>query len=64
MSLKKNGPKEPIRDEKLKSNFYFNKEGAVIQKVSIHPSRRHGRSTKARSLETPDNLIRADPGTA
>ena len=37
MSIKKQiRSKAPAKQETLKSNFYLNKEGAVIQKVTIH----------------------------
>ncbi len=36
MSPQKDSSKIPSKIEKLKSNFYLNKEGAVIQKVTIH----------------------------
>jgi hypothetical protein len=38
MSPKEDLAKEPGKDAKLKTNFYFNKEGAVIQKITGPPS--------------------------
>jgi len=36
MSPQKDSSELPSRIEKLKTNFYLNKEGEVIQKITVH----------------------------